>query len=74
MDLHTLNGTMVKSFSTVVFWLAHLFDPPPIALTSLAQKIRRIVSVSLTLTIICFLVAMVLASAFFVLEWLPLAR
>jgi len=53
---------------TILFQLIQLFDPPLRDSMSFGQKLGRIFRFSLILVIICILVALVLASAIFVVQ------
>ncbi len=49
-------------------WLINLFDPPPLASLTFAQKIGRVVMLSITLVIGSILVAMVGALGLYLME------
>jgi uncharacterized membrane protein YidH (DUF202 family) len=56
---------MVKALFTLVVWLVHLFDPPPLASLSVTQKIGRALFVSLSLMTICISTALVGAAGLY---------
>jgi hypothetical protein len=59
---------MLKQTFPLVFWLIHLFDPPPLASMTLGQKIARILGVSLTLLVICILSTILFATGILMIE------
>jgi hypothetical protein len=63
-----LQENRLKESHPVVFWVIHLFDPPPLASLTLRQKIARILGVSLTLLAICLLLTMLLAAGILLTE------
>ena len=63
-----LQDNRLKHSHPIVFWVIHLFDPPPLASLTLRQKIVRILGVSLTLLAICLFVTLMLAAGILVTE------
>jgi hypothetical protein len=59
---------MINRSITILVWLVNLFDPPPLATMSRAQKIGRIFLVTTTLVISCILTAMLVTLGIFVIE------
>jgi uncharacterized Tic20 family protein len=59
---------VINQSITILVWLINLFDPPPLASMSQAQKIGRIFLVTITLVISCILTAMLVTVGIFVIE------
>jgi len=59
---------MAKQLFSILIWLISLFNPPALASLTVAQKVGRILAVSLSLVAMCFLSAMAVASGIFIME------
>ena len=64
----SLAGEMIKRLAALLAWLLNLFDPPPLAVMTLTQKMGRVVLLSGTLVVGSVLVAMIGALGLYLME------